>query len=137
MSKTNNYRKNERGGAGVKFLIIALVLFLVGHAAYNYIPVAYQGQSFKQEMETAVVQISAMPPTPTAGTPVDVLKAKLTRMVQQQALPPAVIDVKQNNNVLTAHVRYAQSVNILPFGIYTYDYEFDHTATPTGFLLKQ
>jgi D-ornithine 4,5-aminomutase subunit beta len=31
---------------------------------------------------------------------------------------------------------YSKKVGLLPFGIYTYTYQFDHVAVPTGFLLK-
>lgn len=128
-------RGAERGGASAKFMLVALVIILAANAGYNYVPVAYQGENFKQEMQTAVVQGLAMPPA--AGNPVEVLKAKLNRIAVNSQLPPAVIDVKQMNNVLTAHVKYSKEVSIVPFGIYNYNYEFDHTATPTGFLLKQ
>lgn len=129
-----NHRERERGGAGVKFLLVMLALVLAANAAFNYIPVAYQGESFKQEMQTLVVQGMAL--TPNAGNPVDVMKEKLARAAKDYELPPAVINVRQVNNVTTAHVRYSKEVNVLPFGIYNYSYEFDHTATPTGFLMK-
>lgn len=131
----NKRRERERGGASVKFLIVVLCLALGAHAAYNYIPVAYQGENFKQEMQTTVVQGLAMPPN--GVNPVEAMKAKLARIAIDNQLPPALIDVKQVNNVLTAHVKYSKEVSILPFGIYSYEYEFDHTATPTGFLMKQ
>ena len=28
-------------------------------------------------------------------------------------------------------------VNILPFGIYKYNYDFNYTAVPTGYLLRE
>jgi len=34
-------------------------------------------------------------------------------------------------------VTYTKKVPILPLGIYTYNYVFDNTATPAGFLMKQ
>ncbi len=55
------YRAAERGSATVKFLIVAAVLISIFHAAYNYIPVAYQGESFKQEMQTAAIQGFTLP----------------------------------------------------------------------------
>ncbi|MGI8468911.1 MAG: hypothetical protein ACR2N3_10700 [Pyrinomonadaceae bacterium] len=131
----NKYRGAELGGASVKFLIVAVILVVAANAGYNYIPTAYQGENFKQEMQTAVVQGLALPPQ--AGNPVDATKGRLIRIATDNQLPPAFIDVRQVNNVLTAHVRYSKDVSIVPFGIYNYHYEFDHTATPTGFLLKQ
>ena len=129
-----NYRDAERGGAGVKFLLVLLALVLTANAAFNYIPVAYQGENFKQEMQTLVIQGMALPPN--SGNPVEVLKAKLARAAKDYDLPPVAIDVRQVNNVTTAHVRYSKEVNVLPFGIYNYNYEFDHTASPSGFLMK-
>jgi hypothetical protein len=129
-----DYRRGERGSARVKFFLVILVLVVLGNAAINYIPVAYQGESFKQEMQTIVVQGMALPTN--GASPVDVMKAKITRAAKDNQLPPALIDIKNTNNVTTAHVKYSKEVSIVPFGIYNYNYEFDHTATPTGFLMK-
>lgn len=128
-------RASERGGASLKFLIVVIVIIIVANAGYNYIPVAYEGESYKQEMQTAVVQGMALPQT--AGNPVDVMKARLKRIAVDSQIPQPLIDVRQTNNVMTAHVKYSKEVSIVPFGIYNYNYEFDHTATPSGFLLKQ
>ena len=128
-------RSSERGGAGVKFLIVLSVLLLVGNAGYNYVPVAYDAESFKTEMGTAVLQGMALP---GKVSPVDNVKARLQKAATVNDIPAdAVIDVRQAGNAITAHVTYSKQVSILPFGIYNYNYRFDHTATPTGFLLKQ
>lgn len=128
-------RTAERGSAGVKFTIFVAILFLAAHAGYNYVPVAYDAESMKTEMSTAVVQGLALP---GKLNPIDNVKAKLQRAAQINDLPAdTVIDVRQTGNVISAHVIYTKQVNILPFGIYKYNYQFDHTATPTGFLLKQ
>lgn len=129
-----NYRDTERGSAKVKFLSVLLFLILFANAAFNYIPTAYQGENFKQEMHTIVIQGLALPANGT--NPVEAMKAKLKRTAIDYALPPPMINVRQSNNILTAHVRYTKEVSILPFGIYNYHYEFDHTATPNGFLTK-
>jgi len=136
MNKAESFRNRraERGGAGVKFLIVAVLLFLIGHAGCNYIPVAYQGESYKQEMQTAVLQGTALP---TSGNPIGVVKQRLQKIARESDLPPdTVIDVKQVNNVISAHVRYSKHIDILPFGIYSKQYLFDQTVTPSGFLLK-
>ena len=72
-----------------------------------------------------------------AGKPTQFVKEKIERAIRVNDIPEdALIEVKQNGKVLQAHVSYTQTINILPFGIYKYDYIFDHTATPTGFLLR-
>ncbi|HEX9959738.1 MAG TPA: hypothetical protein VGB00_02315 [Pyrinomonadaceae bacterium] len=136
MNKAESFRgrEAERGGAGVKFLAIAVVLFLIGHASCNYIPVAYQGESYKQEMQTAVLQGTALP---TSGNPTGVVKQRLQKIAKESDLPPdTVIDVKQVNNVIQAHVRYSKHIDLLPFGIYSRQYLFDQTVSPSGFMLK-
>lgn len=61
MSKEIKNRNSEKGNAKVKLVAVLVVLFLIGHAAYSYIPVAYEAEYFKQEMQTAVVQGMAVP----------------------------------------------------------------------------
>ena len=70
----NTYRKQERGGAGVKLVIALTIIFLIGNAGYNYIPVAYQGENFKSELETAVVKGAVMP---SRATPLDAVKMRV------------------------------------------------------------
>ncbi len=126
--------RNECGGASVKLAAVLVVLFLLAHAGYNYIPIAYDGESFKQEMQTAVVQGLALP---NGGKPVETTKARILRAAAQSNVPAdAFVEVKQVKTVIQARVAYSKQAEILPFGLYTYNYEFDHTATPTGFLLK-
>jgi Flp pilus assembly protein TadG len=127
--------RSERGGAGVKLVLVLLVLFVVGHGLINYVPVAYNGASFQEEMQTAVVQGTALP---NGNDPLGVIKARLKRVAVANDIPPnAFMEVKQVSNVVQARVAYSKQVDILPFGLYTYQYNFDHTATPAGFLAKQ
>ncbi|MDH3494575.1 MAG: hypothetical protein OEM82_13550 [Acidobacteriota bacterium] len=131
----NQKRIAERGGAAVKLLLIAVVLILIANAGYNFIPTAYQGANFKQEMETAIVQGVSLPSS--YGTPTEVVREKLQTAARVNEIPyDVLIDVKQNKNIVTARVYYAKKVPILPFGVYEYDYVFDHTATPGGFLAQ-
>ena len=138
MLMTNNTMKNrngEKGSTRLKLMAVLLVLFLIGHAGYNYIPVAYEGESFKQDMQTAVVQGMAVS---HGVTPVDLIKGKLQRALVANNIPSdAVVQVKPTNGSVMAHVSYTKQVNMLPFGLYKYKYKFDNTATPTGFLLKE
>ena len=128
-------RSSEYGGAGAKFLVVMVVLFLIGNAGYQFIPVAYGGESLKQDMQTAVVQGLAMP---GRMSPIDMVKTKINNAAVSNNVPgDALIEVKQVNSIIQAHVMYTKDVPVLPFGIYNYQYQFDHTATPTGFLTKQ
>lgn len=136
MSKIMKNQQLERGGSSLKLLMVLLGLFLIAHAGFNYIPVAYQGESFKQDMQTAVVQAVALPGANL--TMLDSAKRKVLTAATNNNIPvDAVIEVKQVGNVTQAHVRYSKKVNILPFGLYKYNYQFDNVATPTGFLFKE
>jgi hypothetical protein len=135
MNKPERNRRAERGSAKTKLVITLFVLFLIAHAGLNFIPVAYEGESFKQEMQTAVVQGLASPAR--GPKPTELVKLKLERAARENNLPDdTFMDVKQNGNNIQARVFYTKTINILPFGIFTYNYEFDHTATPAGFLTK-
>jgi hypothetical protein len=134
MKKALEKRNSERGGAGVKMLLVVLVLFLMGNAGYQFIPVAYSGESLKQDMQTAVIQGISLP----GKSPVDTVKNKIRSSAQSNNVPEdVIIDVKAVNNLVQAHVVYTKEVPLIPFGIYNYQYHFDHIATPTGFLAKQ
>ena len=136
MKKLNSSnRSSERGSAGVKFMLVFMVLALVAHAGINYIPVAYQGASFKQEMDTAVVKGLG-----ASGRikPMDAVKASINKASFDYDIPDdALVEVTPVNGVVEAHVAYERQVNMLPFGLYRYKYDFDYVAKPTGYLLKQ
>ncbi len=135
MKKAVEKRSSERGEAGVKLLLVLLVLFLIANAGYQFIPVAYAGESLKQDMQTAVIQGISIP---NRTSPVDLVKKKIWSSIESNNIPTdAFVEVKAKNNSITAHVYYIQEVPLLPFGIYNYKYQFDHIATPTGFLTKE
>ena len=48
----------------------------------------------------------------------------------------AFVEIKPVGGVVEAHVSYQRQVNMLPFGLYKYDYNFDYVAKPVGYLLK-
>jgi hypothetical protein len=135
MKTLNSNRNSEQGSATIKVVLVFLVLALVGHAGINYVPIAYQGASFKQEMDTAVVRGLG-----ASGRikPLDAVTASIRKASVDYAIPEdAFVEIKPVNGVIEAHVAYSQQVNMLPFGLYKHDYIFDYVAKPTGYLLKQ
>ena len=128
-------RESERGSAGVKFVMVVVALGLFINAGINYVPVRYEAESLKGDMETAVLQGIAMP---GKINPIDNVKVRIQKAIVANNIPgDAFLEVKQAGNAITARVVYSKDVNILPFGIFKYNYKFDQTVTPTGFLLKQ
>lgn len=125
----------ERGGTSVKLLLILLVLILIGNAGYNYVPVAYQAENFKQDMQKALIQGIALPPV--YGRPTDNIKDKIMRAAKNNDLPPEIfINVADKNGLITARVYYTKKIPVLPFKLYEYEYVFDHVAAPNGFLTE-
>jgi len=135
MDRSVRKRDSERGSAGTKLVVFLAILFLSAHAGYNYVPVAYNAQSLRSDMDTAILQGMAMP---GKINPIDNVKERIAKaLIVNNAPQGATLDVKQAGNALVARVTYQQQVNVLPFGMYKYNYVFDYTSTPTGFLLKQ
>ncbi|MDW8303264.1 MAG: hypothetical protein RML33_00295 [Acidobacteriota bacterium] len=129
----------ESGSATAKFVIVVLIVILAVYAGWNYVAVLYQSAQIRQEMHTAVLQGSALPPNSNKGDPISITKERIRRAVQDYELPPdTYIEVKwSNQNLLQARVYYKRKINFLPFGLWEREYVFDETVTPTGFLTKQ
>lgn len=126
---------SERGSAGIKFLFILLAIALLGNAGYNYVPVAYNGAAFKQEMDTAVVKALGASGQMKPG---EIAKAHIQRAAFDYKVPAdAVIDIRVGEGPIRAYAAYQQPVNMLPFGLFKYNYKFEHTATPRGYLLEE
>lgn len=129
------FEDSQRGSAGLKLIRALLVLFLFGNALFNYLPVVYNNENLKQEMHAAVLQGMSLPPT--MGNPVEVTKRRLTNVMKANNIPSyAFLEVKQVNNLIQARVAYTQPIPILPFGLYDYNYQFDHTTNTGNFLVK-
>ena len=129
-----NYQSSERGGAGVKFLAVLVVLVLFANAGYNYIPIAYEAANLRQEMDTAVVKGLA-----ASGQmkPLEVVRASIEKAIRENNVPPdAFVEIKPAGSVVQAHVVYTKQVQMLPFGLYKYRYDFNYRATPSGYLMK-
>ncbi len=135
MKKLNNARSSERGSAGIKFLFVFMVIALLANAGLNYVPIAYEGASFKQEMDTAVVKGLA-----ASGRikPLDAVTATIKKASFDYNIPDdAFVEIKPVNGVVEARVAYSKQISMLPFGLYKYNYNFDYLAKPQGYLLKQ
>ena len=135
MDRSVKTRDSERGSAGTKLVIFLAILVISANAGYHYVPVAYNAQSLRGDMDTAILQGMAMP---GKINPVDNVKERISKaMIVNNSPQGATLDVKQAGTGVMARVTYQEPVSILPFGIYKYNYVFDYTSTPTGYLLKQ
>ncbi|NNF00806.1 MAG: hypothetical protein HKN25_17455 [Pyrinomonadaceae bacterium] len=124
--------RSQRGGAGVKVLLVLVILVIIGRAAWNFVPVWYAGENLKQELATAVKKAETLPdkndPKGTLVRGLDVLKR--TSVIPKDA----AVTIKEVKGALQTNIRYTRKVSILPFGIYDYDFVFNHTATRHGLI---
>ena len=117
---------SERGGARLKFVIVALVLGTVAYALYLYIPIRYDAYLYQDLMQHNVDVASV------SGYPATWVKDQLTKSGNEYHVPPdAIITASLTENRMIVRVQFTRPI---AFPGYTYDYEFDHTAKSTAFL---
>jgi hypothetical protein len=119
--------RGEQGGARLNLLILVALVAVVGYAAYNYVPVAYDAFLFKDFMQETVDK-AAYPP----GQPLKWVESQLRAKADELDLPEdAVYTVQKEDNHIAARVRWRHPV---PLPGFVYDYEFDHTAKSSTFI---
>ena len=128
-------RRGERGAANLKFIIVLVVVALVGYMGFQYIPVAYQSYTFKKFMNESADKAAAMSiPSEQKGP---WLENELRTKAKDYSVPPdAKIIRTYQNNQMQVTVQFTRPVNLLP-GIWTYQYNLDHTAKSSTFLTTQ
>lgn len=130
--ESRNSRYSERGGAGAKLLVALVIIVIIGRAGWNAVPVFYQAQDAKQELATAVKKAVTLP---DKNDPKDTLMRGLDVLKRAAVVPnDAKITISEPKNVLQANIRYSQKISLLPFGLYDYDFIFNHTATVNGIV---
>src|SRR5689334_6246629 len=119
-------RSTERGSASLKFLVVMLVFGACAYAGYIYVPVAYQAHNFKDLMQHYVDVASA------EGKPPGWAGEQLVKSFAEYDVPPnALVTPAKRDNRIEVRIQFVKTVE---FPGYTYEYDFDHTATSTAFL---
>ncbi|HEY0099515.1 MAG TPA: hypothetical protein VGB76_11250 [Pyrinomonadaceae bacterium] len=117
----------ERGSSRFNFLITVVVIALVGYAAYQYVPVAYQASQLKVSMQDTVDK--AVVTSKNAAW----AEEQLRRSLPIYGAPPnTLITVSPREARLEAHVQYSVPIPLL---VTTYEYKFDHT-TRSAYLMS-
>ena len=120
-------RRGERGSARVKFIIVLLVVAAVGYMAFQYVPVAYQSSRYKTRMQDVVTEAAA------AGKSTEWVKSELEASAEDNGVPKGakIVPAVQNGRMVVT-VQFTRPINLLPG--YTYNYDFNYTATSSDTL---
>jgi hypothetical protein len=119
---------HERGGARLKLIVFLVILVVIFYAGFLYIPVAVDAYYYKDIMQNMVNQGAAQ------GSDVNWVKDQLIKNGPDYHVPPdAVIQTMMQDKRIQAHVKFTRPI-VTP--VYTYNYEFDYTASSTTFLTK-
>ena len=126
-------RRNEEGGATVKFLIVAVALFVIGHAAFNYLTTWYQCTQFQDSINEAVTRSYSLPSSPINAP--DAMRQFIRQKGNENNVPPdAVIKIDKVEGGTRAVVSFTRDVNLLPFNLYKYKYQYNYAAAPPSML---
>ena len=131
---TPTVRRNERGSARLKFIIVLVVVALVGYMGFQYIPVAYQSYTFKKFMDESADKAAASTlPSEQKGP---WLENELRTKAKDYGVPAdAKISHIFQNNQMEVTVTFTRQINLLPG--FTYQYNFAHTGKSSTFLTPQ
>ena len=119
-------RRGERGGARLKFMIVVAIIGVIAFALYVCIPVAYDAYLLKDLMQHDVNVAVA------AGYPPSWIRDQLTKASKEYNVPAdALIEPTMQDNKMQVRVQFVRPID---FMLFTYQYDFDHTARSTEFL---
>ena len=123
----NTVRFNdERGGARLKLILFLIIFAVIVYAGFLYLPVAIDSYYYKDIMQNMVNQAAAQ------GGDANWVKNQLIKNGPDYHVPPdANITTSVQNQRVSAHVQFIRPI-VTP--VYTYNYEFDHTAESNTFL---
>jgi hypothetical protein len=123
-------RNSEMGSARLKFLVAMTIIIGGGYLGYQYIPVAFQAYQYKDLMQHYTEVAGAQGYKP--GWAAD----QLAKSAVEYQIPPNLsITPGQKEGRVEVRVQYSVPIEMLPGGLWTYNYEFDHTARSTAFLV--
>ena len=115
-------RHGERGGARLKFLIVAALIATAAYAGYQYVPVAYNAYLFRDFMQESVDKAVAL------NHNGDWVREQLSKSAGEYGVPQSakITPSQSDGSHAEVRVQFTRDIPLLPG--YTYQYEFDHTA---------
>jgi hypothetical protein len=120
-------KRNEHGGARAKLIIFLAIFAIIVYLGYMYIPVAVDAYYFKDVMQNKADMAA------TQGYDSAWVTDQLKKGGRDYHVPEdAVISTTQKDNRFEVRAQFTRPIS---FPGYTYNYEFDHTAKSTAFLV--
>ncbi len=120
------HNRGERGGARLKLIIFLAIVAIAGYAGYMYIPVAIDAYYFKDAMQNKVNLAAAQ------GYDGAWLTDQISKSKSEHNVPDnAVITPAQKEGRVEVRVQFTRPIST---PLFTYNYDFDHTAQSTTFL---
>jgi hypothetical protein len=114
------FNKGERGSSRLKFIIIMSVVVIAAYVGYQYVPVRFQAERYKDFMQETVNKGAAM------SRPSENIKEQLVKTASEYGVPAnAVVTIEEQEGILHARVQYKRPIPLVAF---TYEYEFDETV---------
>ncbi|PYS47827.1 MAG: hypothetical protein DMF68_14970 [Acidobacteria bacterium] len=130
-SRTTGPRRNERGSASIKFIIVLVVVAVVAYMGVQYIPVAYKYSSYKGYMQKTVDTASV------TGQGPDWVKKQLEASKDDYGVPQdAKITSTIQDGRIVASVKFTRPISLIP-KIWTYDYSFDYPVKSTDLFMTK
>lgn len=118
--------RKELGGARLKLIIALVVFVVVVYAGYLYIPVAVDGVYLKDAMQNKVDAAVAQ------GYDANWVTDQIKKSGPEFHMPEdATITAALKDNRMELRVQYVRPISC---PLFTYNYNFDHTANSTAFL---
>jgi len=127
MNSHTGPRRSERGGARLKFLIVAAIIGSMAYAGYQLIPVFYRDYQIKDLMQNDVNTAANL------GKPASWIKDQLVKNSEEYGIPADAIITpqQQQDNRMEVRVQFTLPVE---FPGFVYNHEFDYTAKSATFL---
>jgi hypothetical protein len=124
--QTLSRNRAEHGGARLKLILFLAFVAIVGYAGYMYIPVAVDAYYFKDAMQNKVNLAAAQ------GHDGAWLADQISKSKSEHNVPDdAVITPAQKEGRLELRVQFTRPIST---PLFTYNYDFDHTAQSMTFL---
>lgn len=126
-------RRGELGGSRITLTIVLVVLALSIFAGYNFIPIAFADSEIKTQMQTIATNAVILPASTTNNNQVSWSMAELGRLAQQYEIPKEAFKAEMAGPAVKCTIKLKRKIPILPFGVYTYEYDLNYTAASAGY----